>query len=127
MVTHSKPDALMAVEELNRLEAKLPKNNGFELYPSVNWSDVEARMIIAAARKGMEAEKIARENFRSDSADHYNALRDILLLWHDDETVGNITTSETLEKQKCRHDKAGSSSQGDYWYCDERGVEGARL
>ena len=92
-MTHSKPDDL-TVEELAHIGTLI--RNGLPLMDG-DWEMIEA-------------------------AAHYNALRDILLLWHDDEAVGNITTSELLEEQECRHDKAGSSSQGDYWYCEECGV-----
>src|SRR3990167_3491713 len=133
-MTHSEHDAL-TVEELDREDRRIadaPRTN-----PAIVLDWQFYARLLAAARKSIEAgwphsehdaltveigrglrrwldkfgwHRFARERATSELAKHMATLLP-------------PPNSEPLEEQKCRHDKAGSSDQGDYWYCDECGVE----
>src|SRR3990167_2431214 len=57
-----------------------------------------------------------------DKADGYFSTRQVERIEALLQRMGEDMSEHDALTQKCRHDKAGSSSHGDYWYCEECGV-----
>ena len=58
-----------------------------------------------------------------DKADGYFSTKQVERVEALLQRMGKIMSEDDTLTQKCRHDNAGSSSQGDYWYCDECGIK----